>query len=249
MRPILNDAEYEEVYDLAREFQRGLGPHLQRYLHLKRTLTTNYVTDWWEQYVYLKFRSPIMVKSNYYGLGRIGYEGQEHFTHKQSASAANLIYSILRWRYDIQLELVDPQAIAGVRPICMSQYRKLFNTTRVPISEDTDIIETYSSEQSTHIIVINKGKFWKVECYDEFSRALTAAELQDQLDLILADKSDPQPGEDTMATLTAGARGHWHHARRKHFLSRQVNARGLADIESSAFVVSLRGWFENREKF
>lgn len=30
------------------------------------------VTDWWEEYVYLRGRSPIMVNSNYYGVVSIG---------------------------------------------------------------------------------------------------------------------------------------------------------------------------------
>ena len=39
---------------------------MQRYLLLKSWWTSNYVTDWWEQYVYLYGRSSIMINSNYY---------------------------------------------------------------------------------------------------------------------------------------------------------------------------------------
>ncbi len=39
---------------------------MQRYLLLKSWWASNYVTDWWEQYVYLYGRSSIMINSNYY---------------------------------------------------------------------------------------------------------------------------------------------------------------------------------------
>ena len=43
---------------------------MQRYLVLKSWWASNYVTDWWEQYVYLSGRSSIMINSNYYaGVG------------------------------------------------------------------------------------------------------------------------------------------------------------------------------------
>ena len=46
--------------------QDGPGKKMQRYLMLKSWWASNYVTDWWEQYVYLCGRSSIMINSNYY---------------------------------------------------------------------------------------------------------------------------------------------------------------------------------------
>lgn len=67
MRPILNDDEYEELERLTEKFRRGVGRRLQRYLILKSYMSTNWVSDWWEEFVYLRQRSPIMINSNYYG--------------------------------------------------------------------------------------------------------------------------------------------------------------------------------------
>ena len=47
--------------ELARKFLVEEGPKLQRYLVLKSWYATNYVTDWWEKYVYLIGRSPIVI--------------------------------------------------------------------------------------------------------------------------------------------------------------------------------------------
>ena len=37
-----------------------------RYLWLKWLWSDNYVSDWWEEYVYLRSRSPLMINSNFY---------------------------------------------------------------------------------------------------------------------------------------------------------------------------------------
>ena len=55
---------------LAREFESGIGQKLQRYLLVKSWWATNYVSDWWEDYVYLSGRSPLMINSNFYAVVR-----------------------------------------------------------------------------------------------------------------------------------------------------------------------------------
>ena len=68
VKGFLSDEDYGEMERLAEEFQSSIGDRLQRYLQLKWLWSTNYVSDWWEEYVYLRGRSPIMVNSNYYGM-------------------------------------------------------------------------------------------------------------------------------------------------------------------------------------
>lgn len=68
VRGLLDDDEYKRMENLAKEFEVTVGPRFQRYLYLKWLWSTNYVSDWWEEYVYLRGRSPIMVNSNYYGM-------------------------------------------------------------------------------------------------------------------------------------------------------------------------------------
>ncbi|ODM98752.1 Carnitine O-palmitoyltransferase 1, liver isoform [Orchesella cincta] len=61
VRPLREDADYIRLEKLATEFQQGIGRKLQRYLVLKSWWATNYVSDWWEEYVYLRGRTPIMI--------------------------------------------------------------------------------------------------------------------------------------------------------------------------------------------
>ncbi|XP_033101878.1 carnitine O-palmitoyltransferase 1, liver isoform-like [Anneissia japonica] len=68
VRPFMDDEKYNRMERLASDFKKNLGMRLQRYLYLKWWFSSNYVSDWWEEYVYLRGRSPLMVNSNYYGL-------------------------------------------------------------------------------------------------------------------------------------------------------------------------------------
>lgn len=92
----MRDEEFDRITVLAAQFLDGLGKRLQWYLKLKALWAANYVSvvgvgcwlravqagrllctcpppppqvsDWWEEYVYLRSRTPIMVNSNYYGM-------------------------------------------------------------------------------------------------------------------------------------------------------------------------------------
>lgn len=89
---------------LSLEFIKGIGRKLQRYLYLKRMWSTNYVSDWWEEYVYLRGRSPIMVNSNFYGIDTLF----KHPTKIQAARAATVIYEILLFRRAIERHELEP---------------------------------------------------------------------------------------------------------------------------------------------
>lgn len=101
---MLDDENYARMETLANEFQKGIGVKLQRYLILKSWWATNYVSDWWEEYVYLRGRSPIMVNSNFYGIDAI----LMYPTNVQVARAASVIYSCLQYRRLIERQELEP---------------------------------------------------------------------------------------------------------------------------------------------
>jgi hypothetical protein len=59
-----------------------------------------------------------------------------------------------------------------------------------------------------------------------------------QIQQILEDKTEPLPGEERLAALTAGERTHWANVRRM-FFSKGINKTSLDVIEKAAFVVVL----------
>lgn len=90
--------------NLAKDFESTLASKLQRYLLLKSWWSTNYVSDWWEEYVYLRGRGPLMVDSNFYGIDAI-YMNQ---THNQAARAANITHLLLIFRRSIERQELEP---------------------------------------------------------------------------------------------------------------------------------------------
>ncbi|XP_055916063.1 carnitine O-palmitoyltransferase 1, muscle isoform isoform X2 [Eupeodes corollae] len=230
VRPLLDDDNYNRMEKLANEFESTIGKKLQRYLVLKSWWSSNYVSDWWEEYVYLRGRSPLMVNSNFYGTDAIFM----HLTSKQAARAANVVHLLLSFRRLIERQELQPIMIQGMIPLCSWQYERTFNTVRVPGLE-TDRIIHY--KDSNHIVVMHKGCFYKVIIYYK-GRLLRPSELQVQMEEILNSNATPLPHEDHLAALTAWQRSKWAEARNTYF-ARGVNRVSLNAIESSAFVLSL----------
>ncbi|XP_068081222.1 carnitine O-palmitoyltransferase 1, liver isoform isoform X2 [Anabrus simplex] len=230
VHPLLSTEDYMRMEKLAAEFQNGIGKKLQRYLVLKSWWSTNYVSDWWEEYVYLRGRSPLMVNSNFYGIDAILIQP----THVQSARAATVIYSSLQYRRLIDRQELEPIMVQGIVPLCSSQYERVFNTTRVP-GVETDRIVHYLD--SNHIVVYHRGRYFKVMIYYR-NRILRPCEIEAQIQYILDDHSPPANGEEKLAALTAGPRTTWANTR-KEFFFKGTNRQSLDAIEKAAFIVAL----------
>uniref|UniRef100_A0A7E4VSQ6 carnitine O-palmitoyltransferase n=1 Tax=Panagrellus redivivus TaxID=6233 RepID=A0A7E4VSQ6_PANRE len=232
MKPITSEAEYNELVELTEKFRKGLGRRLQRYLVIKSWLSVNYVTDWWEEFVYLRQRSPIMINSNYYGFDTLNL----HPTKNQAARAANVTWAACCFRRLIERQEVSPFSIAPKTkvPFCNLQYTRMFNSCRVP-GEETDSFRHW--DDIKHVAVYCRGCWFKVLIHNG-KRLLEPAELQAAYEQILNGDLTPAPGEEQLAIFTAGERTHWAVARRKYF-SNGVNKSSLHVIERAAFVVIL----------
>lgn len=170
MKPLLDAETYERVSREALEFEQGMGRRFNRYLILKSYLTANYVSDWWEEYVYLRGRSPIMVNSNFYAIDTISPPK----TNIQAARAANCIACAFAYRRLLDNEKLEPLMIQDRVPLCSRQYERQFNTTRVPGMIGDKIVH-YSD--SKHVAVYSKGKWFKLYTYYN-SQPLNARELE-----------------------------------------------------------------------
>lgn len=155
---------------LANDFETTIAPKLQKYLVLKSWWSANYVSDWWEEYVYLRGRSSLMVNSNFYGIDALFLKT----TNKQSARAAMFTNLLLQFRRLVERQELQPVTAQGLVPLCSSQYERIFNTTRVPGIEADKIVHYMDSN---HIVVIHKGRYYKVIIYHR-GRLLKPKEIQ-----------------------------------------------------------------------
>ncbi|CAK9298380.1 unnamed protein product [Gordionus sp. m RMFG-2023] len=230
VKPLLPPEQYAEMSKLASEFESTIGPKLQRYLILKSWWFTNYVSDWWEEYVYLSGRSPIMVNSNYYAMDTLMFKA----TNVQAARAANCIHALFKFRRLIYYQTLKPIMFQGSVPLCSHQYERMFNTTRVP-GIDSDKIQHHDDSQ--HVVVYHKGRFFKLLIYNK-GHLMEPCEIEIQIQSVLDDQTPPAPGEKDIPALTAGERKPWAIAR-KQFFHTGVNRASLECIERAAFFVTL----------
>ncbi|KAF4790207.1 Carnitine O-palmitoyltransferase 1, liver isoform [Turdus rufiventris] len=236
VRPLMDDEKFKRMEGLAKDFAFNLGPRLQWYLKLKSWWATNYVSDWWEEYIYLRGRGPIMVNSNYFAMDFLSLCP----TTLQAARAGNVIHAILLYRKKLDRQEIKPILLLGSTvPLCSAQWERMFNTSRIPGEESViAIVDTLQHvKDSKHIVVYHKGRYFKVWLYHD-GRLLRPREIEQQIQRILDDDSEPQPGEEKLAALTAGDRVPWAKARQAYF-SRGKNKQSLDAVEKAAFFVTL----------
>lgn len=77
--------------------------------------------------------------------------------------------------------------VSNLVPLCSYQYERQFNTTRVPGVDKDKIVKM---SDSRHVAVHHKGRWFKLYCYYA-GRLLTTAEIEEQLDHILANTQEP----------------------------------------------------------
>jgi carnitine O-palmitoyltransferase 1, liver isoform len=238
VHPLMSEAEYQEMEKMAADFLKKDGPKLQWYLYLKSWWSPNYVTDWWEKYVYLKGRTSLMINSNYYGLPARNLEYLP--STNQAAVAAVFIRHFMLFKQDLDREKLPPMLIRGIVPLCMSQYQRMFGCTRIPGREEDEL----KLFQSKHVAVQYKGRFYKMPLFEKGERGklLSFHEMQRQIEGIMAmgdSLGEPTAGEKHLPALTAVGRIEWAENREKYF-SEGVNKRSLNVIESAVFVVTLQ---------
>lgn len=66
VKPLLSEEEYADMEGKVKKFLKEEGWKLQLFLKVRTLYTVSWLWEWWEKYVYLRGRSPIMINSNYY---------------------------------------------------------------------------------------------------------------------------------------------------------------------------------------
>lgn len=226
-----DDTHYRDIERKAIEFQNGIGRKLQIYLRLKYLMSTNYVSDWWEEYVYLRSRQSLMVNSNYYGIDALLVCP----TNKQTSRAANLVYASMMFRRLIDRQELKPLMLRDMIPLCSWQYERIFNTTRVPGVETDKLVHL---NDSSHIVVLHGGKFYKLSLHYR-GKLIEPKQIEYMMEKIVADKEKALDGEEFIPTLTALDRASWAKVRESKLLKNPRNRASLKAIESAAFVLVL----------
>lgn len=245
MEPLLSPKEFDELSQDAKQFVEKESIPLQRYLHFRHLYRSNYMSDWWEEAVYLRNRRSLMLGSNYGGLP----VGHDPVITKQSVQAACVMHALMELKLQLDREELPPVILFNTVPLCMAQYRHALATTREP-HPIVDKIRTYKS--SRHFVILYRGRFFKISCRSkETGRALTYHELELAVQSILqAPPSTEEPPEAHLAALTALDRDEWTRVRDEFFIADRVNQVALHTIESAVAFINLSEdefWYDQFE--
>ncbi|XP_038650306.1 carnitine O-palmitoyltransferase 2, mitochondrial isoform X3 [Scyliorhinus canicula] len=117
-------------------------------------------------------------------------------------------------------------------PLDMSQYYRLFNTTRIPKPVQDELL---TDDSAKHLLVMRNGHFYTFDVIDQDGRITKASEIQAHFKYIL---SDPRPPpEFCLGYLTSENRDTWSLLR--HSLLEAGNAQVLNKIDTAIFCICL----------
>ncbi|XP_074661158.1 carnitine O-palmitoyltransferase 1, muscle isoform-like [Tubulanus polymorphus] len=239
LEPLYGDdpEKMETIKRKAKAFEKSIGQRLQKVLMLKSWWAENYMTDWWDRYVYLMGRSPIAINSNYYVLDHCYWQP----TIRQCSRAALVTIQFLEFERYLDREQIPPLLIRNTIPLCMWQYERIFSTTRIP-GEDIDELVHYDTTVSKHIVVIYKGLYYRIDIFDSKGEPLTRQSMELQFEWIVEnagrDIDSVTTAERHLPALTGLPRTDWARIRNSYFKN-GPNKEALDVIEKSVFVVVL----------
>ncbi|CAD6197135.1 unnamed protein product [Caenorhabditis auriculariae] len=252
---------YNKTEKSIREFEKSEGPELQKGLleYDRNHKDTSYISEPWFD-MYLRDRVPVAV--NYNPFMMYAPDPDNKFNH-QLSRATNFAISYARFKRSLDKNVLAPEvfhlnpkqsdtklfrtvcktlppslswfgAVAfKAFPLDMSQYKSLFNGTRVP-KKDKDFL--YSDTTQKHFLVMYKGALFAVRIFDDKGEILPAEEVQASLAHILQN-TEEKPNDSCVGSLTSLERNLWAQTRQE--LEAAGNGENLKKIDGALFAICL----------
>jgi carnitine O-palmitoyltransferase 2 len=264
IKPILNNDEnaFKETQQIVADFRSGDGKRLDAQLRQKNALYrhTSYISKPWFE-MYLKSRLPLILNFNFF---LVFTDDQKQL--KPAARLTNYIISSVRFMNTLRANCLDPEiyhlnpkktntdrfrryfqylpkrlafygaAIQKAFPLDMSQYDRLFNSTRIP-KTDCDILET-NNENIRHIIVIKRGHYYKVNILDKNGKLLSEDKIGGIMKYLIEDLNEDE-NKYSLGYFTADKRDRWAIIREQIEAISEHNKQIFKDIDSSIMVICL----------
>uniref|UniRef100_A0A674MFH0 Carnitine palmitoyltransferase 2 n=1 Tax=Takifugu rubripes TaxID=31033 RepID=A0A674MFH0_TAKRU len=215
-RPLLSDHQFRTTEKIAQDFLNGVGRELHKELVAKDKINkhTSYISGPWLD-IYLKNRKSLL-HFNIFVLLRPDPKTEYN---QQLLRATNLLCSTLRYMKTLRAGLLEPNVLhfqpygaqmVDAYPLDMSQYHRVFNTTRIP-GQGRD--ELFTNEKSRHVLVMRNGNMYVFDVVDRDGNLLKPTEIQAHLNYILTDLT-PAPAFP-IGILTSENRDVWAELRDK----------------------------------
>lgn len=259
-RPLLDDEQYSATEKLARDFQSGVGKRLHEELAAqdKNNKHTSYISGPWFD-MYLSARDSVVL--NFNPFMSFNPDPRPEY-NRQLVRACNVVCSAARFMKTLRADLLEPEVfhlnpaksdtdgfkklirwvpsslawygayMVNAYPLDMSQYFRLFNSTRVPKRGRDELLV---DETARHLLVMRKGNMYVFDILDRDGNLLNPAEIHSHLQYILSDTT-PAPAFP-LGVLTSENRDVWADVRDK--LLSAGNAAELRAVDSAVFCLCL----------
>ncbi|XP_068139865.1 LOW QUALITY PROTEIN: carnitine O-palmitoyltransferase 2, mitochondrial [Drosophila tropicalis] len=264
VHPLLTPSELGHTQQVITQFREGIGMELHAKLKDidDRNKHTSYISQPWFD-MYLSDRAPLPL--NYNPLLVMKSDVRPEY-QEQIVRTTNLIISSLRFWRSLQNGLLEPEVYhmnakksdtASYRrwmkvapkalatyasyafkafPLDMSQYHRLFGTSRIPRLGKDELVH---APESKHILVMRRGHMYAVNVLDSSGFIESPSVIIGRLKAVLQLDSQREEAEVPLGVLTSAQRDEWAKAR-AHLVSSSHNADILQrEVDASLFCVCL----------
>ncbi|CAG8593642.1 2288_t:CDS:2 [Paraglomus occultum] len=234
VKPLQSNKEHERTLAAVKEFATGEGPVLQEKLLKYAEDKSSYIEEFWYE-SYLHYSDSVVLNLNPFFVLE---DDPTPAKNNQVIRAASLIISSLKFVHALRTETLEPDVFRGI-PLCMSQFERLFGTSRLP-TENGCIMQTEA--QSRHIAVICRGQFYWFEVLNGDNQVcITEKELVANLKTIKQDAQQTpvvEAAKHAVGILSTENRKVW--AGLRDILEQSSeNKDALKVLDSALFVVCL----------
>ncbi|CAO1633710.1 unnamed protein product [Sympodiomycopsis kandeliae] len=190
----------------------------------------NWLASWWNSAAYMTYRDPVVPYVSY-------FYAHKDDKHRRSGPkrAAALLKAMLQFRKLVETEELAPEKTKN-GPLCSASYPWMFNASRIPVQGEDEAIK-YPADKNNHLVVARNGRFYEFDLVDSTGKELSAAEIQSQLEKILADPAGPEALP--VGALTSDNRDKWTASRQVLLNASPENKHALERIQSSVIVLCL----------
>ncbi|XP_050413982.1 carnitine O-palmitoyltransferase 2, mitochondrial [Patella vulgata] len=259
-KPLLSADDYSRTESLVKNFQETDGQVLQEELVAtdKKNKHTNYVSDVWFD-MYLKDRRPVVITHNPF---MVFNDDPRREYNNQLLRATNMVVSSVKFMKTLRDEYLSPEVFhlnpaksdnesfrRLVRmlpealswygaywykafPLDMSQYKRLFCSTRIPRHKKDEL---YTDPSAKHLVVLRNGNLYLFDVLDRDGNIVAVEDIMAHIKYILEDKT-PSP-EYPVSILTSENRDVWATVREQ--LVNAGNENTLKLVDGAVFALVL----------